>query len=74
MRRMTAGSVMRAINFLGPPQWLQTRTSTSKARFISSAHVRHLLAGGLPGAWEHRSVESSESGTGIQRLGLPLFR
>ena len=42
---MTGGSVMREINFLAPRQWGQTRTSTSKALFISSAHVRHLLGG-----------------------------
>jgi len=38
---MTAGSVMREINFLAPRQWGQIRTSISKARFINSAHVRH---------------------------------
>ena len=61
---MTSGSVMREINFLGPRQWEQTRTSISKVLFINSAHVRHLLAGGLSGEWEHRFEESSESGTG----------
>ena len=61
---MTDGSVMREISFLAPRQWGQTRTSTSKALFINSAHVRHLLAGGSSGEWEHRSEESSESGTG----------
>ena len=34
---------IREINFLPPPQWGQTKTSISKALFISSAHVRHLL-------------------------------
>jgi len=36
---------MREINFLAPRQWGQTRTSISKALFISSAHVRHLFGG-----------------------------
>ena len=61
---MTSGSVTREINFLAPRQWGQTRTSTSKVLFISSAQVRHFLAGGSSGEWAHRSEESSESGAG----------
>ena len=42
---MVAGSVIMAINFLSAPQWGQSKTSSSKALRINSAHDRHLAGG-----------------------------
>jgi hypothetical protein len=39
---MVAGSLIMAIKFLSAPQWGQSKTSSSKALRINSAHDRHL--------------------------------
>jgi hypothetical protein len=66
---MVAGSVIMAINFLSAPQWGQSKTSSSKALRINSAHDRH-LAGGFFLFWEWR--KQNRAGVHPGGKGNPL--
>ena len=70
---MTAGSVRKASTRLGPPQWLQTSTSTEKTRRMSSAHEYRLRRVGCPAgsvsAASPSPVRSAQTGSGVSSSG-----
>jgi hypothetical protein len=61
---MVAGSVIMAINFLSAPQWGQSKTSSSKALRINSAHDRHLPVGASVSECGQRAEEAAVRGAG----------